>query len=189
MPAPNATKFSADNTPFAGRARIFFALWPDAFVRSRIAAIGRQLPESQGHFVASRNLHITLSFIGEVDQEQLRVFTCAVEDVNSTPFTLVLDCLGFFARTRVLWLGCKRTPATLLTLVTQLNTTLRRHGYQPERRPFAPHATLLRKARPLAALPEFEPVNWHISHFVLVQSVRQHTGVSYQVLKEFKFAC
>jgi 2'-5' RNA ligase len=188
---PTATKFKLSNnkTMPAGNARVFFALWPDAAIRSRLHQINGQIPESQGRFVTCDNLHITLSFIGEVGAEQLQVYARAAGDINSAPFALGLDRLGYFARTRVLWLGCESAPAGLLALVKQLNKVLSKHGYQAERRPFMPHVTLIRNARPPAALPEIEPVSWNIDGFALVQSLPQRTGVSYRVLKEYKFAC
>ncbi|MBN1378833.1 MAG: RNA 2',3'-cyclic phosphodiesterase [Gammaproteobacteria bacterium] len=178
-----------EKTATTKNARVFFALWPNVATRSRLFKISKQLPDNQGRLIGAENLHLTLCFIGEIDQMQLQVFTRAAEDVISEPFALALDRLGYFARTRVLWLGSDHTPAALLALVKNLNKTLRHCGYKSETRPFKPHVTLMRKARPLATLPDFKPVSWNIIGFVLAQSLLQQTGVCYRILKEYKFAC
>jgi 2'-5' RNA ligase len=185
-PTKNQSNQTSDIT---GHSRIFFALWPNSEIRSRLEGIDKLLPQDQGRFVAVNNLHITLSFIGEVDQAQLQAYAQAAGDINSEPFELVLDRLGYFARPRVLWLGGEHTPKSLLALVKRLNKALRKQGFKPERRPFKPHVTLLRKARPLSTLPEFEPVTWFVNEFALVQSSSKPTGVSYQVLQEYQFVC
>ena len=135
--------------------------------------------------MAPDNLHITLCFIGEVDRRQLHLFAEAAEDVRAEATTLVLDRLGYFARSRILWLGCTRTPAPLQDMVASLNNALSKRGYRPERRPFQAHVTLLRNAKPLRQLPRFPPVDWRINGFVLVESLLRPTGARYRIIKEY----
>ena len=53
--------------------RIFFALWPDDATRKQIAGSFKQLSinKKQGRIVSFDNLHITLHFIGNVNQQKL----------------------------------------------------------------------------------------------------------------------
>lgn len=169
-------------------SRIFFALWPEQSVRTAISGISRQLPERQGRLVVPNNLHITLGFIGEVDRQKVPAFIEAAEAVKAKTVTLVLDHLGYFARSRVVWLGCTAIPAALQELVRQLNSALRKTGYRPGRRPFQAHITLFRNAKPLTELPQFTPVNWRINGFVLVESVLQPSGPLYRIIKEYHCA-
>jgi 2'-5' RNA ligase len=45
--------------------RIFFALWPDNGVRSRLEQLAAMLPPGRGRAHAAEDLHLTLAFIGQ----------------------------------------------------------------------------------------------------------------------------
>ncbi|HHB13073.1 MAG TPA: RNA 2',3'-cyclic phosphodiesterase, partial [Chromatiales bacterium] len=87
------------------RRRLFFALWPPAAVRVRMARVGRRLPRRRGRPVPMENLHLTLAFVGPVDEETARCLETAAATVQPEPFTLVLDEVGQFRGSRVVWLG------------------------------------------------------------------------------------
>lgn len=167
------------------KQRLFFALWPDAATRDALGRVAGQVPKAQGRAVNVDNLHITLSFIGEVDAPTRDCLQQAAARAAVQPFTLTLDRLGYFARTRVVWLGASTPPPELAALVKALNRHLRRCGHKPERRRFVPHVTLMRKARPLSRLPGFAPVSWPVSGFSLMQSVFTAEGVRYHQLRTY----
>jgi 2'-5' RNA ligase len=169
------------------KQRLFFALRPDAGTRAALARVAGNIPKDQGRAVNIDNLHITLSFIGEVDGERRACLEQAAAGAAIVPFTLSLDRLGYFAKTRVVWLGASSTPPELTEAVKSLNRALRRCGHKPERRPFVPHVTLARKARPLRESIEFEPVRWEVNRFSLMQSVPEAGGVRYHELREYVY--
>ncbi len=169
-------------------SRLFFALWPDPELRGRLASLALNFPALQGRRVAEHSLHLTLCFIGSVDSDQRQRYQQVAEELKSASFELVLDRLGYFAGTRVLWLGAEQVPDELYVLVKNLNRLLRKQGYKSEKRSYKPHITLMRKARPLARLPDFEPITWRINGFVLVESLLQEVPVRYRVLKEYRLA-
>lgn len=162
--------------------RLFFALWPDAQTRDRIAGQARGLARREGRPVAAENLHVTLAFIGASDPERRRCLEARAAQVGVEPFTLELSQVGYYPRARVLWVGPRATPEPLLGLVERLNRALAPCGYRPEPRPFAAHVTLFRKARPTGEGPAFEPVPWPVHEFCLVESVSDRDGVHYRVL-------
>lgn len=166
--------------------RLFFALWPDAQTRARIAKQARVLARRQGRPVAAENLHITLAFIGASGPEQRSCLEAQGTQVRVEPFCLELSRVGYFPRARVLWVGPQTTPESLLGLVVRLNRVLAPCGYRPEPRPFAVHVTLFRKANPVREAPAFEPVPWPVRDFCLVESVSDRNGVHYQVLRRFR---
>lgn len=88
--------------------------------------------------------------------------------IRAAPFTLTLDRIGCFPRARVLWCGASRHPRALAELPQALNRGLIGCGFRPERRRFAPHVTLARKARPLPARVLADPIDWPVSEFALV---------------------
>lgn len=172
-------------TETARSQRLFFALWPDAQTRARIARQARALARREGRPVAAENLHITLAFIGASDPQRRRCLEAQAAQVVVEPFSLELSQVGYYRRARVLWVGPQATPEPLLGLVERLNRALAPCGYRPEPRPFAAHVTLFRKARPAGEDPVFEPVPWSVRDFCLVESVSERDGVHYRVLSRF----
>lgn len=171
-----------------GLHRVFFALWPDAELRQQFSSLMSYFPANQGRGIAGSNLHITLNFIGSVSKDQLEVYQNAAEDIEARCFELLLDRFTYFARSRVLCLALGQRSPGLHDLVKSLNKVLRRYGYKPDKRPYNPHITLFRNARPLTGVPDFKAIKWRITGFVLVESLLQKPPVSYQVLKEYTFA-
>lgn len=166
--------------------RIFFALWPDDVTRAAIASVVKpHLATHPAKKVPQHNWHITLAFLGNVTRAQ---YDCALQQamqIRSEAFDLVLDTFGFWSRPRVVWLGCRETPAPLSGLVEQLNNQLIPCAYKPEQRVYAPHLTLLRKADKGIKQRDVTPVSWRVQEFVLVESVTKNTGSVYQVVQRW----
>lgn len=148
--------------------RLFFAIWPGESQRAVLTRIQEELPEHQGRKIHPEDLHITLVFLGDLDAHRR---TCAEEAagrVRAVPFTLTLNRIGCFPRARVLWCGASERPQPLLNLLHSLNDGLLDCGFRLERRPFEPHVTLARKARPSPARELGLPVIWPVSDIALV---------------------
>lgn len=172
--------------PAAELHRLFFALWPDGRIRERLAALAADLPLRGGRRVRPENLHLTLAFLGEVPAAQAACLEAAAAGVRAAPFELVLDRLGGFGRTRVVWLGCRHQPEPLLALVRALNQALAEGcGYLPEARPFAAHLTVARRARHPPRPQDVGPVPWPVSEFVLVESDLDPEGVRYRLRRTY----
>jgi 2'-5' RNA ligase len=167
--------------------RLFFALWPDEGVRARLEALRDGF--SLGRPIAGRNLHLTLAFLGELDEAAQRCVLEAAARLTPQPFTLCLDEMGWFRRPQVLWVGASQTPAPLAGLVARLNEGLQACGFPPETRPYSAHVTLARKVHrgpPKAqAIP---PVEWRVEEFVLVESILGQRGAEYQPLRRWPMA-
>jgi len=163
--------------------RLFFALWPDNKVRKAISAVGKRAAQQhQGRLVATDNLHLTLSFLGNVSNSQRDCIGRLAESISITPFSLCLEHLGVFPRARVLWLGIKEQPNPLKQLAARLDKGARDCGIQLADQGFTPHVTLMRKVNQLHEF-EVEPIHWDVNQFCLVQSVSHPQGVEYRVLK------
>lgn len=136
--------------------RTFIAVeLPDAAraaLQAHIARLSRALPRVR--FQPPDSLHLTLAFLGELDDERLDAATQAAIAAASTapPFTLMVAGLGIFgppSAPRVLWCGVGGDVPTLLRLQAALADRLEAAGFPRERRPFAPHLTLARFKQPL----------------------------------------
>ncbi|MGQ0560726.1 MAG: RNA 2',3'-cyclic phosphodiesterase [Gemmatimonadota bacterium] len=135
--------------------RLFLALnLPDA-EQARLAGVLATLEQSPLPFrwVESEALHITLKFLGQVEEDRLAAIRRATRAALAgiSPFDVDLDGFGAFpsrARARVIWLGVA-APPVLTTLQQNLEQHIEPLGFPREPRPFHPHITLGR-ARPNA---------------------------------------
>lgn len=140
-----------------GMTRTFLALeLPEtikAVLRRRIERLAHALPEVR--FVDVAGLHLTLAFLGELDNAHLAAATEAAEEAASAhaPITLRLARLGTFGSARsprVIWVGLAGEVAQLGALQSTLANALAARGFPREARPFAPHLTLARIKKPLS---------------------------------------
>lgn len=99
------------------------------------------------------NLHVTLKFLGEISQEQIRQLIAVVRETGSkfTPSAMKFSKGGVFpavSRARILWIGL--TPDnTLKTVVESIESGCEKLGFPHEKKPFHPHVTLARVTRPV----------------------------------------
>ena len=165
--------------------RLFFALWPEADLVSRISgALADPLKGCKGRKIAPQNLHITLAFIGSVDADGLRCMQQVASQLCEEPFALSLDHLGYWPRPKIIWLAPSKIPEPLIHLQASLSQSLAANcGYQPETRPYHPHFSLVRKAQSGPDEVEISPIDWQVKTFSLIRSHTRSQGVEYEVLK------
>jgi len=132
--------------------------------------------------VAAKNIHMTLAFLGEAEPAAA---IAAARRVEGERFELALDTARYWRHNQIVWVGPRETPAPLAALAERLQLELFRDGFMLERRPFAAHVTLLRRAAPSGALPALPSLSWPVEAFVLVRSDRDHEGARYVVMERF----
>lgn len=164
--------------------RVFFALWPDEATRERTfeaTAPARRI--GGGRPVPAHNLHLTMAFLGSIAPGALREIETL--DLGGDAFDLCLDRIGFWPRTRIVWLGTKKAPPALIDLFDRLWNSLKGFGFARDKHPFRPHVTVARKAGPPgpALLPD--PVHWRVNDVVLMHSRGGGRGVVYKALKRW----
>ena len=168
----------------AGR-RVFFALWPNDTVRQELLRSTRTaVRRCGGRGTPPGNLHITLAFLGPLTEADLAT-VARIPPIPSTAFTVELDKLGYWSRSRVLWLGATQVPGELVQLERVLWDALVAVGFERERRPYHPHVTLARKAR--AVDTPVRCVVWPVSKLGLVESRPGARHSVYEVLREWAF--
>ena len=165
--------------------RYFFALWPDDAVRRQLEAVSDRLPAGCGRSVRIGNLHITLVFLGNVEQSVMERIRLEADGVHCGKFALTLDRHGWWRRPQVIWLGSDTVPVALEDLTARLNAIAAGHGLRIDSRPYTPHLTLVRKAkRPLTRFT-YSPIHWEIRDFCLVQSVTHADGAEYKIIQNW----
>ena len=166
------------------RARVFFALWPDAGTAEALNALaGAAKGRFGGRAMRIDTLHLTLAFIGGVPRVRIPELLEIGAAVAPRAFDLRLDVLGEWARKHIVWAGPEQVPEPLAALAAELQSALVTAGFALEARPFVPHVTLLRNATCATQRASLErPVRWRADGFVLVESRLLPSGARYEVL-------
>jgi 2'-5' RNA ligase len=147
--------------------RLFFALWPDDAERDAIVAAARRLFPLSGRPVSAADLHVTLAFVGSVDDARTDRLLELERPLPGIP--LCFDHLEHWPKPRVLVAAARQTPAALQHVVDELWRRLDRFGFARETRPFRPHVTLARDVRPQRA-GAWSTACWHARAIRLIES-------------------
>lgn len=170
-------------------ARLFFALWPDDEVRGALARLARaRQRECAGRTVAAHNIHLTLVFLGNVENGRIPELLALAAAIAVPPIDLTVDAVDYWRHNRIVWAGAAQCPEALRALVAQLTRALLLAGFRCEDRPYTPHITLLRDARRAPVAKATGGIAWRAREFVLVQSVRQNGAVAYEVIAHWPLA-
>ena len=183
--------------------RVFIAIDISEEAREKIAGFTAALKREFSHLRVGwekpEKIHLTLKFLGDVDEGQLPAIKDAVVKaaVGCEPFNLRVENTGCFpspAKARILWLGLADQTGNLRRLKEALEEKTAALGFEKETRPFAPHLTVARlrepqKSRELVTAymqKHFEPVSFEVSTIVIYESKLQPTGSVYAVIEEVK---
>ncbi len=173
--------------------RLFIAIDLPDQVKNRLLGLRADIPGAR--WVPVEQLHLTLAFLGEVDEEQCKTVAAELGKIRSSGFKLRFNRLGCFPhhrQPRVLWAGLDPEPL-LLKLVRLVQKTALDCNILPDERPFAPHITLARFKQPSAeevgiylgrhSLLKLEPLV--VSDFFLFQSQLSSMGAVHTPLERF----
>jgi len=151
--------------------RHFFAIWPEAGAARELARVGEALAGlAGGKPMPLEKIHITLAYLGSIDEEKLGTAAAAASRMKGSPIRLSIDTVGSFQRAKVGWAAPSQANPALTRLQSDLAAALSDRGFELEERDFNPHATLVRKVvRPIPRAPT-APVEWRSNAFTLVES-------------------
>ena len=148
-------------------------------------------------WVSANNCHITLKFLGDVDESLIEPMADTLNATVSTfePLTLSLSHPGVFPnriRPRVLWLGVKGQTKELGRLQRGIEDGLQKFGFKREERSFVPHITVAR-VKSLSSQRDLDtflktkvpPTNFKVTEVSLMKSVLTPNGPIYSRLKGF----
>lgn len=148
-------------------------------------------------------LHLTLKFLGDIDEKQLKDLENAVlNSVNAfskaekaADFKIQISDTGVFPSKRnakILWLGLHDKTESLTKINQLLETECEKIGFEKEKRSFKPHLTIARLREPHKSgnLVEkhlenmFEPVEFTVSEIVIYESKLLPTGSIYSIVSK-----
>jgi RNA 2',3'-cyclic 3'-phosphodiesterase len=163
--------------------RLFVAIDIPEELKPRLLAL--RTAALPARWVERERFHLTLRFIGEVDEASARAVDAALRGIDASRFTLTLERLGHFRR-HVLWVGVQSCPP-LMSLQTQIEDAVRRAGSAGDEGRYVPHVKLARLRWPPRdrlrlflnehALFCAEP--FEVEQFVLYESRRAKQGATH----------
>ena len=153
---------------------------------------------SGARWIDPENYHITLRFIGDVDNHVADEVSYELDRLSNTEsFRIRLSHLGAFGgdKPRALYAGVENTEA-LQRLQASHERVLRRVGLEPEGRKFVPHVSLarLRGGSPLEVADfihhagHFAPLEFTVRRFVLFSSKNSVGGGPYLIEQSYPLA-
>jgi RNA 2',3'-cyclic 3'-phosphodiesterase len=182
--------------------RLFVALDLSDSVRAALAKFCEKLRAEfpAARWVRGEGIHVTLKFIGEVDDDRVEKIEKSLSIVDSAgPVEMSFRGTGFFPderRPRVFWIGIDATP-NLAEIAAQVETQLEPLGIARESREFKPHLTLARieESRGIEklrdAIRRYGPVQFgtvRTNEMYLYRSELGRGGARYTRVKTFGFA-
>lgn len=130
--------------------RLFIALNLKNEVKNQISEVISKVKSNsiQGKFVSEEHMHLTVEFLGEIQDDRIDIIKGIMDELEFDAFTLNISKLGYFKRSEgnIYWLGIKYN-ATLFNINKKLRQDLMVKGFQLEDREYRPHITLGRKVK------------------------------------------
>ena len=179
--------------------RVFIAIDVPEEIRQRLAAMQDQLrpATNAARWVAADSVHITLKFLGEINERRRNDIDDALTGLSWKPLSITVQGIGFFPgkrSPRILWAGVQ--CPTMEGLAKEVDSRLVSAGFDSENRAFRAHLTLARtrtkelrlesglvkSAEPVA---ETEFGMFQADRINLYQSTLKPGGSLYTKLKEY----
>lgn len=172
--------------------RLFTALELPPDICARLSALRGGLRSAR--WIDPENYHVTLRFIGDIDDRTADEVVAALDRVRARNVTVRLSGLGAFGskKPHSVWARVEPNPA-LMELQADLERALQRIGLPAEGRKFTPHVTVgrLKGANPgdvaawLSIRGDFEAPSFTASRFVLMSSKSSVGGGPYVTEEAF----
>jgi 2'-5' RNA ligase len=129
--------------------RTFIAIELSAEIKTYLSRLQEKLKLAQADvkWVAPGNIHLTLKFLGEIDDKTKDNVTRIMEDISKdkTPFYLNIASIGAFPRIespRVIWVGIDKGDTEVKEIAKALEEKLSKIGIPAEDKPFSSHITI-----------------------------------------------
>jgi RNA 2',3'-cyclic 3'-phosphodiesterase len=160
-------------------------------------SVRKQLPNSVANWVNPENFHLTLKFLGEIEDFYINSIRIPLTDISqkNISFPLHYNKLGFFgsiSHPKVIWFDFKPNEK-LTNLHRSIEKSLIEVGFEPHEKKYSPHLTFAR-VKKLSELNNFENIlkSQHVHNekvtvdkFQLIESILKPSGPVYNTVAEF----
>jgi RNA 2',3'-cyclic 3'-phosphodiesterase len=183
--------------------RAFIAIELPKDVKVELAKLQDELKKSGADvkWVEPDNIHLTLKFLGEIDDKKLDGTYKAMEDAAKEKklFRMRISSLGAFPKInfpRVIWVGVDKGDAQAKEIAKQLEEKIQKIGIPKEDRPFSSHITigrlrsgqnkdkLVEELNKLAGTYGKEALEFDVQKITLFKSTLTPKGPIYEAIKE-----
>lgn len=166
--------------------RLFLAIPVPPEIAVRLSALETDVPGASWR--QPEHFHLTLRFIGEVDEATARDIDFELGRIVAAPFEISLRSTGSFGgkEPSALWAGVN-APPDLARLASMCETAARNAGLAPESRKYLPHVTLAylhgtlddEVAPYLQYTADFRTEPFWVDHFCMYSSRATKAGSHY----------
>lgn len=177
------------------KLRLFFAVDLAGPMKDETLKLAARGEENIWRWISKDDLHLTLVFIGYLDQEKLpQVIEAGQKACQNIP-TFVLKCLNIEYgpnnnNARMIWLNIEKSEI-LAQLKNNLEKALadRRINFNQEQREFHPHITLARlkigSFKPNRPMEQNYIKNFSVGEIMLMASNLKRSGAEYTCIQIF----
>ena len=169
--------------------RIFVSIDIPEEIKSDVIKIQENLPEFFGKKTAKENLHLTLKFLGEINEKKVEEVKKKLRKIKFDKFESKIDCVGVFDEKfiRIIWLHMSDCDELQKEIDEKLKDL-----FDKEKR-FMSHLTIARvksikdKKKFLEELKKIEisKIKFKVENFYLMKSKLTSEGPRYEILKEY----
>jgi 2'-5' RNA ligase len=178
------------------RWRLFVAADIPGEIRELLAATMKRLQGESinARWVKPENLHLTLKFIGEYEEEGIERLAHEIGKAaeRSRPFRAALGGCGAFPsrrKARVIWVGMSGGVEEAAAVARKLDARLEKVGVKREERQFRGHLTLARLRQPqdctdvlagmFGMLVGLQEMSFQVAEIALYRSILKQQGPTY----------
>jgi len=183
--------------------RAFIAIELPKEIKDYLSRIQVQLKTAGADvkWVEPKNIHLTLKFLGEIDDKKKDGVIKIIEDIakSNNPFSARICCVGAFPKIsfpRVLWVGIQEGDKETKEIARELEEKVNKLSIPREDRPFSSHITigrikstlnrekLVRELETIAANFSKEGLIFSVTKITFFKSTLTPGGPIYEALKE-----
>jgi 2'-5' RNA ligase len=178
--------------------RLFIAVDMDSAIREKLESLKRILNRKGVKPVEKDNIHITLKFLGEVEEGKIEPIKESLKKIEMKAFRMHVKGIGFFpsaSNPRIVWVGVEEGEEEMVKLAEMIENAMKKFGFRRDKS-FVAHATLARMKKITSEekkrlVRELESVNqdfgWmEVKDFRLKQSTLTPSGPIYRDVAMFE---
>lgn len=188
------------------KKRIFIAInFPKKeILTAKLAKMINEIKHLPMRWVKPEMLHLTLSFLGNIEEDDLPKIKKIVEKITSfySPFIIKFSGIGAFPdlkKPRILWIGAHEEKGILIKLQETLRQELISAGFALEEKKYQPHITIGRIKEKLSSshiktiqkfYQKYSQADFgenSIESVDIMESILLPDGPVYKILESIKF--
>ncbi len=170
--------------------RCFISIDIPENIKKEIISIQKSIPKFYGKLIEAENLHLTLKFLGEIDEEKIELVKERLNEIKFDNFEVAVDSLGVFSEKfiRIIWLHLSNCEELQRAIDEELGDLF------PKEKRFMSHLTIARVKKVgdreffLEELKKIEipQMKFNVDSFNLKESILYPEGPIYLTIEKYK---